>query len=259
MFELTPIQIEQRQKKIAETRAKRLADAERLASDQQRFEKDGSFTKDPVIRKISFAALGILIISWAVSFVAFAIPYWRGDQWNHGGLFQICGTGDVILDPTIGGGAGGWVINNTHPLQCKSLNEYCDRILKVTEPLLKIENGYYSHFHNDAARACTEIHAGLYLEVLRISLSIFAGIGTFYFICFPTPDPKRASTTGVGYFDKSSQAYMGVSSQLVVATMTVDVFVQYLYLRWGTFRNGWHIVGVNTISSMGPRISVTAL
>ncbi|KAI8622627.1 hypothetical protein BC830DRAFT_268163 [Chytriomyces sp. MP71] len=106
---------------------------------------DGKLTKDRTIVYAGVVVFCILFCSWTAQWVrlslnqvagkplnfcllqtAFALPYWRGDQYHTGGLFQICGTQDLkylesnhslVPDPSP---------NATHPYRCQSIHAYAD-------------------------------------------------------------------------------------------------------------------------------------
>ncbi|KAJ3093858.1 hypothetical protein HDU96_001998, partial [Phlyctochytrium bullatum] len=234
--------------------------------------------------------------------------------YNHGGLFHICGTGDIGFNATttklgklFPGPVHSTPLNqkkkknspchphNTvaiseHPYACISIPTYCDayqdRLRKQQDdPIVKKNEASaaaLNRFIEDASLACKDIQAGLFLELFRVVLSIGFGLGTFWMVCWPTDDPKKAANRGlvcligimitpmlvlinfivalpyweyigVGYFDKTPETFMGPSAQIVVATAALDVVLQYCYLRWGTFYHGWKVRGM--INSV-PRITI---
>ncbi|KAJ3015399.1 UNVERIFIED_CONTAM: hypothetical protein HDU68_012754 [Siphonaria sp. JEL0065] len=97
---------------------------------------DGKLTKDRKIVFVGLAVLAILLCSWTAQWIAFAMPYWRGDQYQTAGLFQICGTNDYVYKNVTRPNAESitdveLAPGPTHPFQCQTIAEYIEGFKKA--------------------------------------------------------------------------------------------------------------------------------
>ncbi|KAJ3167478.1 hypothetical protein HK101_011772 [Irineochytrium annulatum] len=240
------------------------------------YNPDGKFTKDSVIHKFTLVCFIALLVSWTATLCAFALPYWRQDQYNHGGFFTICGTADVVFSPTNGNTSGLLVTTNTHEPRCTTVDTWIDNLLASFHQYDAIDdiNPTKTRLQFEASISRGDIHAGLFLEILRLFLSMFFGLGTFYHICYPlTLDRQKSEVRrgmlcllgiyltptliiiniivalkyweyiGVGYFDQSANGYFGPCAQVMVGTGMVDLVLQFAYFQWGVKRQKLKIQG----------------
>ncbi|KAJ3002989.1 UNVERIFIED_CONTAM: hypothetical protein HDU68_005922 [Siphonaria sp. JEL0065] len=215
------------------------------------------FATDKKLKTVAWIIGGIMMLSWAAQWVAFALPYWKGDQYHHAGLFQVCGNTDFIYNPSIGDIEPGpqkaiWT--------CEPIEEYADRFI--------------STFDNHTDRAATEWksnarHAkGLFavsrwLEALSTAADMVFGLYSLHVIINPTNDDRQNarnwyyaaagvslapllaiidstlcyanfSLIGIGRFNYDRQTLFWFSGDVLYIGTGLDVFLQFLFLYWGS-------------------------
>ncbi|KAJ3267376.1 hypothetical protein HDU77_000090 [Chytriomyces hyalinus] len=188
---------------------------------------DGKFTKDRVVVIVAAVVFLVLMASWAAQWVAFALPYWHGDAYHTGGLFQVCGTQDLVYDPYR---ANLWpdpLPSAIHPFRCQTIEEYaadvakwaCDpsKFRNGTKPSAQLnrrgknelddlgsgfasKNGSFDP-HNDVCVASgligPQIRMSRWFQAFTTSMSMVFGVTTIMFMLWPDKSPKKSSRNGM--------------------------------------------------------------
>ncbi|KAI8622648.1 hypothetical protein BC830DRAFT_269829 [Chytriomyces sp. MP71] len=152
-------------------------------------EIDGGFTKDPVVFRWGCIVLFWLSASCILQWVMFALPNWRGDQYQTAGLFQVCSTVDLQFNPTFSdaSGAGNLTIMATHEYTCQSVESYVNAFLEMVKPDPNHPRPS-DRWYTSAAGALPHILASRYLEAAGTALDMVFGIGSVLLIMRPNKD-----------------------------------------------------------------------
>ncbi|KAJ3016566.1 UNVERIFIED_CONTAM: hypothetical protein HDU68_012153 [Siphonaria sp. JEL0065] len=208
----------------------------------------------PLIRA-GIACFVVMMLSWALQWVAYALPYWRGDIYHHGGFFEICGDRDFDFNFATGLFESGRPTNWT----CTSVEEYADKIGKL--------------FINDTVRYNEVMHAknligvSKILEALSTIVDMFFGLTTIWAITFPHQQSKNQLSSiyfcifgvalapvlciidmvfqfhywevlGIGSFNYDQQTGMYFSGDVSVVATAVDLIIQLWFMNYGIKREG---------------------
>ncbi|KAJ1545498.1 hypothetical protein HK405_007889 [Cladochytrium tenue] len=225
---------------------------------------------DKLIRKWSIIVLCGLLLSWTAQWVAYGLPYWRGDDYHHGGFFQVCGTTDLYFNASAKNGAGEIYPNLTsvHPETCIPTKQYCDDFYNMLLDGVAQYNGdlnKVSIWLSQAEQAFPRILSSRAFEALGTLFSMIFGTTTIMMVILPTTSPRVNNINGVialigifltpwfalidlfisintwdyigvGYFDTNGVTFLYVGGQLAIATSIFDFLVQFAFLWWGARR-----------------------
>ncbi|KAI8622647.1 hypothetical protein BC830DRAFT_1088186 [Chytriomyces sp. MP71] len=207
-------------------------------------------------------------MQWAM----FALPNWRGDQYQTAGLFQVCGTVDLQFNPTFAdaGGAGNLTIKATHEYRCQSVETYVNNFLDMVKPDPNHPQPS-DRWYKSAVGALPHIQTSRWLEAAGTALDMVFGVGTILLIVRPHPNRKvetrNAAVTyagilimpwfpvfdilisfdfwdriGVGYFESLTfnsggfSNYTKAGAVVSLFTSWFDLVVQLWFLTWGLQR-----------------------
>ncbi|KAJ3120415.1 hypothetical protein HK100_012806 [Physocladia obscura] len=198
----------------------------------------------------------LLICSWTAQWVAFAIPYWRGDQYHVGGLFEICGDRDFIFNN---------VTNRIYPTiktnwTCQPFADYVDNFqqLFAAQP--------DSDWYIQSGAAKKMIVVSRWFEALTTSMDMIFGVTTIWAVVYPHVDfaqqkknmifaligiiltPSFAvidsfiqnsywASIGVGIFNTNVQTFLYASGDISWISSAIDFALQAGFLIWGVRRH----------------------
>ncbi|KAI8618796.1 hypothetical protein BC830DRAFT_890737 [Chytriomyces sp. MP71] len=254
--------------------------SEDILYTKEGYEVSGKLTRDRTIVWAGVGVFCILFCSWTAQWVAFALPNWRGDQYHTGGLFQICGTQDLLFNPQTDSLMPNPAPNATHSYRCQSIQEYASDLQSWT-------CGYGDNDACNAARLLPgQITASRWFESATTVLDMIFGVTTISFMLWPDRSPKKSlrngwiallgiiltpwmclidlfiqngywDRVGVGLFDSDVRNFLHGAAQATIATSTIDFAVQFGFLQWAVHRHGWKFVGHNAGEvSMGPSLQM---
>ncbi|KAI8619693.1 hypothetical protein BC830DRAFT_1103004 [Chytriomyces sp. MP71] len=237
------------------------------------YEVTGKLTRDRAVIKMGIVVFCILFCSWTGQWVAFALPNWRGDKYHNGGLFQICGTQDLMYIPsnrTIAPNP-----NATYPYRCQDIHGYVDTF----KSWVCLPGQEDNEFCKRADGARDQLMVSRWFEALTTTFDVVFGVTTITFMLWPDRDPKKSLRNGwialigiiatpwfclvdlflqnsywdfigVGYFNQDARTFLHGASQATIATSTIDLFVQFVFLQWAVNRHGWKFIGT-TVGEVG--------
>ncbi|KAJ1545499.1 hypothetical protein HK405_007890, partial [Cladochytrium tenue] len=225
---------------------------------------------DKMIRKWCIVTFCGLFVSWTVQWVAYGLPFWRGDDYHHGGFFQVCGTTDLYFNASANNGAGEIYPNLTsvHPETCVPTQQYCDDFYNMLVAGVELFDGNWdktSLWREEALQAFPRILSSRAFEALGTLFSMIFGTTTIMMVILPTTSPRINNINGVialigifltpwfalidlfisintwdyigvGYFNLNGVTFLYVGGQLAIATSIFDFVVQFSFLWWGSRR-----------------------
>ncbi|KAI8622630.1 hypothetical protein BC830DRAFT_1162717 [Chytriomyces sp. MP71] len=241
------------------------------------YEVSGKLTRDRAVIKMGIVVFCILFCSWSAQWAAFALPYWRGDKYHTGGLFQICGTQDLKYVPSNHSLVADPSPNATYPYRCQGVSEY----VATFKTWVCLPGNEDNDFCQRADAASGQIHVSRWFEALTTVLDMIFGLTTIGFMIWPDRNPKASLRNGwialagiiatpwfclvdlflqnsywdfigVGFFDQDARNFLHGASQATIATSCLDFAVQFAFLQWAVHRHGWKFVGKgNQVESVG--------
>ncbi|KAJ3221029.1 hypothetical protein HDU81_010933 [Chytriomyces hyalinus] len=229
------------------------------------YEVTGKLTRNKTIIKAGLIVLMILLCSWTAQFVAFALPNWRGDRYHNGGLFQVCGTADLVYVPSNRSLVAN--PNTTRPYSCQPIGEYVDTF-KTWVCLPGLQD---NEFCTQADHALHQLYISRWFQALTTILDMGFGFTTIAFMFWPDREPKKSMRNGwialigiilapwfclidlflqnsywdmigVGYFDRDARNFLHGASQASIITSSLDLIVQFGFLQWAVNRHGWRFI-----------------
>ncbi|KAJ1552413.1 hypothetical protein HK405_011419 [Cladochytrium tenue] len=224
---------------------------------------------DKLIRIWSIITLCGLLVSWTAQWVAYVLPFWRGDSYHHGGFFQVCGTVDFYFNASANEGLGQLSLNlsHPHPEVCVPTQQYCDGFYDMLLDGIALAGerpAKYEGWLEEAAGAFPRILASRAFEALGTAFSMIFGTTTLMMVVLPTTSPRINNINGVIaligiiltpwfaaidlFISVSTWDWIGVGlysdshnvlaagGQLAIGTSIFDFLVQFSFLLWGSRR-----------------------
>ncbi|KAJ3074912.1 hypothetical protein HDU98_009881 [Podochytrium sp. JEL0797] len=226
-----------------------------------------TLTNDKVMIRTAIVVFVLLCLSWSSQWAAFIMPYWRGDQYHIGGLFQICGNRDFTYNATT---------SRIYPTiktewNCKSFEEYVDKF----QTLFPDHN---SDWYVQAGSAKKLIVVSRWFEAITTAMDMVFGVTTIWAVVYPHMDPKKQRTNmifaiigicltpsfavidsfiqnsywasiGVGIYNTDIQTFLYASGDISWIASAVDFALQLGFLIWGIRRQYVkHLNGDTTIA-----------
>ncbi|ORY21562.1 hypothetical protein BCR33DRAFT_797710 [Rhizoclosmatium globosum] len=199
----------------------------------------------------------LLCCSWSAQWASIILPYWRGDQYHTGGLFQICGDTEFGYDPV----AMDIYPDTKHEWRCEPFEQYVDRF----QQLFKDYKNGPGDWYVQAGSAKKMIVVSRWFEALTTSMDMFFGVTTAYVVVYPHSDPAKQTLNmkfaligvlltpvwtiadqfiqmsywgaiGVGYFNHEVQKYLYASGDIAWISSVIDLILQVACLGYGVKR-----------------------
>ncbi|KAJ3098436.1 hypothetical protein HK100_005103 [Physocladia obscura] len=216
------------------------------------------FATDRKLKSVAIAVGLVLAVSWTVQWVAYALPYWKGDSYHDAGFFQVCGIVDFGYDPV----KNNLVVANRYPRICESVETYADRFIPIFNNYTQ-SYPQAQEWQRNAQYAIKLIVASRWLEGLSTAADMFFGLFALYFVVHPSRDDRRNARNwyyaiagialapllciidsamsfsnflnlGIGVFNYNTQEYFYFSGDAIYVCTGLDTFVQYFFLYWGS-------------------------
>ncbi|KAJ3021004.1 UNVERIFIED_CONTAM: hypothetical protein HDU68_009870 [Siphonaria sp. JEL0065] len=177
--------------------------------------KKHQLTKDKMLIRWAIIIFVLLCCSWAAQWTSIVIPYWRGDEYHVGGLFQICGNTKFTFDPV----TKQIHPNRPHEWRCEKFEDYVDDFRTIFPD----QN---SEWYIQAGSAKKLIVVSRWFEALTTSFDMVFGATTIWAVIYPAVDPKQ---------QKKNMIYALIGIILTPSFAVVDSFIQNSY---------WDSIGV---------------
>ncbi|KAJ3283973.1 hypothetical protein HDU79_008616 [Rhizoclosmatium sp. JEL0117] len=216
--------------------------------------KKHQLSKDPILIRWSIIIFFLLCCSWSAQWAAFALPYWRGDDYHIGGLFQICGDRDFIYNPN----TTNIVPGPPYPWKCEPFDDYVTRFQSIF-PRQDME------WYVQAGSARKLIVVSRWFEALTTAMDMVFGATTIWAVIYPNVDPKQQrrnmvyaligicltptfavvdsfiqnsywADIGVGIFNQNIQTFLYASGDISWISSAVDFALQIGFLIYGIRR-----------------------
>ncbi|KAI9329193.1 hypothetical protein BDR26DRAFT_31645 [Obelidium mucronatum] len=210
-----------------------------------------ALTKDKVLIRWAIIIFVFLCFSWAAQWASIILPYWRGDQYHVGGLFQICGNTKFSYD-------GNTIQpDRPHEWRCEKFEDYVDDFQSIFPK--------DTEWYIQAGSAKKLIVVSRWFESLTTSFDMVFGTMAIWAVIYPHYDPKiqkRNMITavigcmlppafalvdgfvqnsyweeiGVGMFNDDIQTFFYASGDIAWISTSVDVVLQISFLAYGVRR-----------------------
>ncbi|KAJ3026738.1 UNVERIFIED_CONTAM: hypothetical protein HDU68_005164 [Siphonaria sp. JEL0065] len=162
----------------------------------------------------------LLMCSWGAQWASIILPYWRGDKYHTGGLFQICGNTDFRFDNETTNIYPG----ETYAWRCDSFEDYVDRF----QSIFPDKN---SDWYVQAGAAKKLIIVSRWFESLTTSFDMVFGVTTIWAVVYPAVDKTVR---------KQNMRFALIGVLLTPSFAIIDTFVQNSY---------WEAIGVGTFNT----------
>ncbi|ORY21575.1 hypothetical protein BCR33DRAFT_861946 [Rhizoclosmatium globosum] len=201
----------------------------------------------------------LLCLSWSAQWASFALPYWRGDKYHTGGLFQVCGNTEFRYDPA----TTDIYPDTTHEWRCEPFEQYVDRFQQL------FKDYPTGDWYVQAGSAKKMIVVSRWFEALTTSMDMFFGVTTAYVVVYPHSDPDKQTknlklaligvlltpvwticdqfiqmaywnSIGVGIFNHEVQTYLYASGDISWISSVIDLILQVSCLAFGV-RRAWRL------------------
>ncbi|KAJ3027256.1 UNVERIFIED_CONTAM: hypothetical protein HDU68_004171 [Siphonaria sp. JEL0065] len=210
---------------------------------------------DKKLRTSAIAVAVLLVISWGLQWSGYILPYWRGDEYHSGGLFQVCGTADFTYNPAT------QLIEPTfhHPWRCESLADYISSFKAI------FVNHTESDWYKEIDGASKMIVISRWFEAGAIVMNMAFGATTLWTVVYPNTNEEVQrkhmymaiwgillgpmfcivdsvlqfgywQKLGVGFFNHNINTFFFYSGDVLWVTTMFDVILELRFLDWGLRR-----------------------
>ncbi|KAJ3072366.1 hypothetical protein HDU99_002207 [Rhizoclosmatium hyalinum] len=246
-------------KSILERRQQKKIQIENFAKAGEKKASEGGrgywFATDRKLKTVAAIVAFILIVSWTAQWVAFALPYWKGDEYHTAGLFQACGNTDLVYDPKSTQLQPGPL----YSWKCEPIDDYADRFIANLEKFQMYDAA--KRYLDEAKQGKPLITVSRYLEASSTAADMYFGLFSLYLIVYPKMDDRinarnwylavfgvslapalciidsvltfdNFKKLGVGLFNFDQQTSFYFSGDAIWVCTAIDIFLQYFFLYW---------------------------
>ncbi|KAJ3285563.1 hypothetical protein HDU79_007244 [Rhizoclosmatium sp. JEL0117] len=248
-------------KSILERRAQVKKDQEKITRTGEKLASQGGrghwFATDRKLKTVAAIVAFILVVSWTAQWVAYALPYWKGDQYHVAGLFQACGNTDLVYNKTSTMLEPGPL----YPWKCEPVDDYADRFIASLDKYSQYPPA--QAIQKDAKEGKSLIVVSRWIEASSTAADMYFGLFSLYLIVYPKMDDRINSRNwyiavagvslapalciidsvltfnnfqklGIGYFNFDRQTSFYFSGDAIWVGTALDVVLQYWFLYWAS-------------------------